>query len=45
MTTGEEMGTEDGVLEDVDGGRRHQKDYWESEESMEDEGGMEDRVR
>ena len=42
---GEEMGMEDVVLEDVDGGRRHQEDYWESEESREDQGGMEDSAR
>ena len=44
-TMGEEMGMEDEVLEDVDGGRRHQGDYGDSEESREDQGGMEDSVQ
>ena len=43
-TMGEEMGMEDEVLEDVDGGRRHQGDYGESEESREDKEQTEDSV-
>ena len=45
VTLGEEMGMEDAVLEDVDGGRRHPEDYVESEGSREDREGMEDSVR
>ena len=40
-----EMGMEDAVLEDVDGGRRHAEDYVESEGSREDKEGMEDSVQ